>query len=81
MPDFSINPKGWGAGEHASNVKAYLAVMEEYATGNVSILILVCRRLTFRCQGTLGSRFSLTYNTVRYNVTKHHGRRELPALV
>ncbi|KAF7422400.1 hypothetical protein PC9H_010556 [Pleurotus ostreatus] len=65
MPDFSINPRGWGAGLRASNIQAYLAVMEEYATGN----------------GTLGNRFSLTYNTVRYNATKHHSNKELPELV
>ncbi|KAF4577337.1 hypothetical protein EYR36_005324 [Pleurotus pulmonarius] len=61
MPDFSVNQQGWGAGKHASNVQAYLAVLEEYATGD----------------GTLGNRISLTYNTVLYNVTTHKELPEL----
>jgi hypothetical protein len=31
-PDFSVNPGGFGAGESASNVAVYFAVLEEYAT-------------------------------------------------
>lgn len=37
MPDFAKNPGGFGAGATANNDPVYLAVLEEYATGSVSV--------------------------------------------
>jgi hypothetical protein len=36
MPNFSVAPGGFGAGASATNATFYLAVFEEYATGEVS---------------------------------------------
>ncbi|KAF9013542.1 hypothetical protein BDQ17DRAFT_610937 [Cyathus striatus] len=53
MPNFAKLPKGFGCGINASNQTVYIAVIEEYATG----------------QGSLGYKMSLSYNAIRYNVT------------
>ncbi|KAJ7259545.1 hypothetical protein B0H12DRAFT_418620 [Mycena haematopus] len=55
MPNFSIAPGGWGAGASATNATFYLAVLEEYSTG----------------EGAVGNRLSLTYNRVIYNATSN----------
>lgn len=36
MPNFSINPGGFGEGATGSNAEFYLVVVEEYANGDVS---------------------------------------------
>ncbi|KAJ7688210.1 hypothetical protein B0H14DRAFT_3101234 [Mycena olivaceomarginata] len=53
MPNFSVAPGGFGAGASATNATFYLAVFEEYATG----------------EGVPGNRISFTANRVIYNAT------------
>ncbi|KAJ7675726.1 hypothetical protein DFH06DRAFT_977309 [Mycena polygramma] len=53
MPNFSVAPGGWGSGASASNATFYLAVLEEYATGD----------------GVVGNRISLSVNRIVYNAT------------
>lgn len=39
MPDFSKLGGGFGVGSHASHAKVYIAVIEEYETGDVSVYL------------------------------------------
>jgi len=56
MPDCSKLGGGFGVGAHANHTKVYIAVIEEYETGDPS----------------LGYRMSLTMNEVIYNGTSRH---------
>ncbi|TFK35237.1 hypothetical protein BDQ12DRAFT_668732 [Crucibulum laeve] len=53
MPNFAKLGGGFGVGSEVENATFYLAVLEEYGTG----------------QGSVGYNISLVYNKVRYNVT------------
>ncbi|KAJ7695670.1 hypothetical protein B0H17DRAFT_423099 [Mycena rosella] len=53
MPDLSKNSRGFAAGTSTTNAACYLAVFEEYASG----------------EGSFGYRISFTANKIVYNAT------------
>ncbi|KZT18432.1 hypothetical protein NEOLEDRAFT_168511 [Neolentinus lepideus HHB14362 ss-1] len=53
MPDLDQSPGGWGIGSSASNATFYIAVLEEWGSG----------------EGALGAKMSLAVTQIIYNAT------------